>query len=256
MSVQEAIAQHRAFQDEMKSFLSTVRGSLTQRWNANKPWEVNSKANALLEAGSKVESILSQVKQHLDTEEWIRKAKDDVKEQADRFRAVAKTLKDSEALLEAEIEKANRLLGQADVETEKSDDIPMDWVLQLARKYSYTTHAPDEWHCIPSRINTDYALPPRFHYPGPLQQEIQRGILFKNTQDLVQLAMEGKEPEPEPEEEKPANVEESAMESEEPPSHDNKRKAAAANEDTEPPRARLRVLSSTNDDEGDVFKDL
>lgn len=76
--------------------------------------------------------------------------------------------------LEHEIKRAKTLLLQtSSTSSSNTNKIPFEWIEQLARRLSYTTHAPPDWHFTQNR-----PLPPVFAPPCPQPDAIKKGVLF------------------------------------------------------------------------------
>jgi len=182
MSVKEAIEDVGRLQTQLNQLLDTISSSLSGAWSGAKPWNVEEASAAVWDSCIHLEKSLEKVKEHQKIETVLSETRDDVGMRTEKLRSIGVLLNESEKEIEAEILRANQLLYPNDPSKTESKPISVEWVLQLARKLSYTTHAPPGWHFKQMR-----PLPDKFHPPAPQMEEMKRGKLFKQKDQLVAI---------------------------------------------------------------------
>lgn len=181
-AVSKALIEVEEFQKQLSRFLGVAASAVSSSRTAAKPWEVDEAALAVIAAGNQVESSLAAVNDHQANQSVIEETKKAIQKRTEMLRTLGITLEENERNMQKEIERAEQLLPAKGSE---ESSVPIDWVLQLARKLSFITRAPPNWHFKQMR-----PLPDRFHPPAPQVDDMKKSKLFKKPDVLLAQLVE------------------------------------------------------------------
>jgi hypothetical protein len=189
-SIKKALDDLATFQLKIQLVLDNIASSASgTTFSSAKPWEIENSCLSLRQSGVQLEKSLQKVEEHQRQERMLQDIRINIQNKTEQIKTLALFIQKQEFSLEKEIERANKLLGTTTTGTggDSSDEItlqpsiPIDWVLQLARKLSYITSAPEGWHYKQGR-----PLPDKFHAPCPQMDQMKKSKLFKSPEQVLQ----------------------------------------------------------------------
>ena len=125
-----------------------------------------------------LQDSLTKLDAHRKQEAEIYQANQALLLRAQKLKELGKVLSTAEMDLKKSIDLATKLVPS----TSTKSTVPLDWVLQSARKLSFVTRAPAGRFCPPTQLlHQDWALPPNYHYSSPTAEEMSQAWVVRQA---------------------------------------------------------------------------